>query len=507
MSEAPAEFAALRERAAELSDLKGIAGLQLWDQNTMMPPAGAAARAHQVATLERTHHARQTDPELARLLDALEPWAATEDPDGHEARLVARLRRDFEKAARVPTALAAEMSSAAALAQQAWHQARHAVDFALFQPALERQLELCHRYIACFDGSGRFAHPYDVLLDDYEPGLTAAELGPLFDGLREELVPLVADASDPTASGGVLPGAFAPAAQRTVLEEVLTALGFDRHGWRLDESVHPFARSMAPSDVRLTTRFEHENLAMAFYSCLHEFGHGLYEAQMDPALYRTTLDEAAGLGVHESQSRLWENLVGRSRAFCEWVHPILARNLGGPFATLDADGVYRAVNQVRPTVIRIEANEAEYNLHVALRFDLELALIEGRLAVADLPGAWEDATQRLLGLEVPGVVEGVLQDIHWGAGMIGYFPTYTLGNLMAAQLWQALAADVPDIDERIAAGDFAPLREWLRENVHRHGRKYDPRELLRRATGEELRVERWLAYLQAKLVDIGALVG
>jgi carboxypeptidase Taq len=244
---------------------------------------------------------------------------------------------------------------------------------------------------------------------------------------------------------------------------------------------------------------------MAVYSCLHEFGHGLYEAQMDPRHYRTTLAEATGLGVHESQSRLWENLVGRSKPFCQWVLPLLRRHLGGPFEAIEALELYRNVNQVRLSLIRIEADETTYNLHIALRFELELALIEGRLSVAELPDAWNEATHRLLGLDTPSLLEGVLQDIHWGTGMIGYFPTYTIGNLMAAQLWRALAVELPDIDAAIAAGDFAPLREWLRDNIHRHGRKYTSRELLQRVTGEELRVEPLLDYLEAKLLDAGLL--
>jgi carboxypeptidase Taq len=262
---------------------------------------------------------------------------------------------------------------------------------------------------------------------------------------------------------------------------------------------------MAATDVRITTRWEPDDLAMAFYSCLHEFGHGLYEAQMDPTHYRTTLAEATGLGVHESQSRLWENLLGRSRPFCAWALPLLRRHLGGPFDAMDAGELYRMVNRVQLSLIRIEADETTYNLHVALRFELELALIEGRLAVADLPEAWDDASERLLGLRPPDVLHGVLQDVHWGSGMIGYFPTYTLGNLMAAQLWSALSADLPDLEADVTAGNFAPLRDWLREHIHRHGRKYDSRELLRRATGEELSVEPWLAYLEGKLLDAGLL--
>jgi carboxypeptidase Taq len=507
VSAQPKELVELRERAGEIADINGVAGLLLWDQNTLMPRGGAGARADQLEALERIVHDRLTDPALGRLLEALEPYAASEDPDSDEVRMIAALRRDHHKAVRVPTELAAEQSSAASHAQEAWHHAREAKDFARFRPALERVIELCHRYAACFDGTGEFAHPYDVLLDDYEPGLTTVELGTLFGRLQQELVPLVAAAAQPANGTRLLPGHHGIESQKSLLDEVLLAVGFEREHWRLDQTVHPFARSMAHTDVRLTTRWEEDDLAMAFYSCLHEFGHGLYEAQMDPRHYRTTLAEATGLGVHESQSRLWENIVGRSRPFAEWALPILRAHLGEPFESMDADGLYRAVNRVELSLIRIEADETTYNLHIALRYELELALLEGRLEVKDLPQAWDEATRRLLGLDVPDVLHGVLQDIHWGSGMIGYFPTYTLGNLMAAQLWAAIAPQLPGIEGDIAAGNFAPLREWLRDNVHRHGRKFTSRELLKRATGEELRVEPWLDYLQAKLLDTGQLAG
>jgi carboxypeptidase Taq len=507
MTQAPKELAELRERAREIADLGGIGGLLMWDQNTLMPRGGAGARADQLEALERIQHDRLTDPELGRLLDRLEPWAASADPDSDDARMIAALRRDHDKAVRVPTALAAEMSSAAAHAQEAWLHAREAREFARFRPALEHVIELAHRYAACFDGTGDFAHPYDVLLDDYEPRLTTAELSALFARLRQELVPLVAAAASGPNGSRILPGHHPVLSQHKLLAEVLTSVGFEAEHWRLDDTVHPFARSMAHTDVRLTTRWEEDDLAMAFYSCLHEFGHGLYERQMDPRHYRTTLAEATGLGVHESQSRLWENLVGRSRPFCEWMLPLLRAHLGGPFEAMSVEELYRNVNRVELSLIRIEADETTYNLHIALRYELELALIEGRLEVKDLPEAWDEATQRLLGLEVPDPLHGVLQDIHWGAGMIGYFPTYTLGNLMAAQLWTSLSNQLPDIEADIAAGNFAGLREWLRENIHRYGRKYDSRELLRRATGEELRVEPFLDYLQAKLLDTGQLAG
>jgi carboxypeptidase Taq len=501
---APPELAALRERMAELSDLHSIGGLLFWDQQTMMPRGGAGARAEHGATLTRVIHARETDPALGALLDALEPWAVEQDPDADDARLVAWVRRDFEKAVRVPADLAAELTRAKSHGQQAWIQARAAKDFAPFRDALAHHVELRHRYVACFDGH---AHPYDVLLDDFEPGLTTAELRPLLAELREALVPLVAAAGDPdqARNDGAFNGTFGVDAQRVAVLDVLEAVGYDPDRWRLDPSVHPFASAVAPTDVRLTTKYDEHDFGVALYSVLHEFGHGLYEASVAPELARTTLGDPVSLGVHESQSRLWENVVGRSRPFCAWLMPRLS-DLLPDLGELDPASLYRAVNTVQPSLIRIEADETTYNLHIVLRFELELALIEGSLAVDDLPQAWDEATHRLLGLEVEDPVDGVLQDVHWSAGLMGYFPTYALGNLMAAQIWERATDDLATVEDQIERGEFAPLREWLREHVHRHGRKFPPRELLTRVTGDDLQVEPFLRYLRSKLADSGVLV-
>jgi carboxypeptidase Taq len=497
----PPELAALRTRMAELSDLHGIGGLLAWDQQTMMPPGGAAACWEYGATLARVIHARETDPELGRLLDVLEAWTATEDPDGDDARLVVWARRDFEKATRVPADLAAEMTRAKAHGQLAWQEARAANDFGRFKDALAHQVELRHRYIECFDGHG---HPYDVLLDDFEPGLTTAELRPLFAEIRDQLVPLVAAAGDAgqPRNDGVFHGDHPVDAQRIAILDVLEGMGYDPDSWRLDSALHPFASGIALTDVRLTTKYDEHDFGVALYSVLHEFGHGLYEAQVDPDLSRTTLDDPVSLGVHESQSRLWENVVGRSRPFCAWMAARLADRL--PAGT-DAARLYRAVNTVQPSLIRIEADETTYNLHIVLRFELELALVEGSLEVADLPAAWDEGMERLLGIEVSGAADGVLQDVHWSAGLMGYSPTYTLGNLIAAQLWERTTEDLPDLDAQLERGEFAPLHEWLREHVHRHGRKFPPRELLRRVTGDDLRTEPFLRYLRGKLADAGVL--
>jgi carboxypeptidase Taq len=498
------EVAALRARMAELSDLHGISMLLFWDQQTMMPAAGAGARAERSATIALAIHARESDPELGALLDALEPWAAGEDPDADDVRLVYWARRDFEKSVRVPAELTAEISKANALGQQAWQEARAANDFGRFRDALARQIELRHRYVACFEGH---EHPYDALLDDFEPGLTTAELRPLFAELRDALVPIVAAAGDPEQirNGGAFLGRFGADAQRIAVLDVLEGIGFDPDSMRLDPTVHPFAAAIAPDDIRLTTKYDEQDFAVALYCGLHEFGHGLYQARVDRSLFRTTLDDPVSLGVHESQSRLWENVIGRSRPFCAWLVPRLAARLPAALNGLDAEGLYRAVNTVQPSLIRTEADETTYNLHIILRFELELALTEGTLAVDDLPAAWDEGMQRLLGVEVPGPAEGVLQDVHWSAGHFGYFPTYTLGNLLAAQLWVRLQDDLPDVDDLLARGDFVPIREWLREHVHRHGRKFPPRELVRRVTRRDLTIEPFLRYLREKLTDSGVL--
>jgi carboxypeptidase Taq len=504
VSAAPPELAALHERAAILSDLSRIGSLLFWDQNTMMPPDGAPARGDQAATLEAVSHERLTDPELGRLLDALEPWAAGQDPESDDAALLRELRRDHEKAVRVPTSLAAEISRAAALGQAAWQEARATADFSRFRDAFERQIELRHRYVECFTG---FDHPYDVLLDDFEPAMTTAMLRPLLAELCEGLVPLVRDVAidAPKPAGEPFGGPHDVEHQRRAVMDILEGVGFDPDGWRLDVAPHPFAQRIAPGDVRLTTRYDLHDFSGAYFGSLHEFGHGLYEAGIPDRLARSPLGMPVSLGVHESQSRLWENVVGRSRPFCAWALPRLRELLPALPPGTTAEHVYRGVNTVHRSLIRVEADETTYNLHIVLRFELELALMEGTLPVDDLPHAWNDGMHRLLGVDVPDDAAGVLQDVHWGAGLIGYFPTYTLGNLQAAQLWEALRAAIPEIDAQLERGDFVPLRTWLREQVHVHGRKLPPPELLARVTGQQLAVEPFLRYLRGKLADTGAL--
>ncbi len=482
--------------------MRGISMLLMWDQNTYMPPGGHGARADQLATLEKLSHARLVDPEVGRLLEALEPWAADEDPDLDAVRLIGCARREHKKAVRVPERLAVAMARGAADGFAAWTAATEAGEYRLFRDALARQVELRREYAACFPDA---EHPYDVLLDDFEPGMTLAEVEPLFAQLVAGLRPLIDAAATESDADEVLRGDFPLDGQRALLEDVLRSVGYDEQTWRLDEAPHPFAVTPGQGDVRLTTRYRPDDLGFSFYSGLHEFGHGLYDASHDPALRRTPLDECASLGVHESQSRLWENVIGRGRPFASWLLPRLQQHLPAAFAGTDHATLYRGLNRVRRTLVRTEADETTYNLHVALRLELELKLLGGDLEADGLPDAWREGMHRLLGLDVPDDRQGVLQDIHWAEGMFGYFPTYTLGNLMAAQLWEQLRADVDDLDGCLERGEFAPVREWLREHVHRHGRKFTQRELLRRATGQEQRVAPYLDYLEAKLRDCGVL--
>jgi carboxypeptidase Taq len=497
----------LRERLAEIEDLSAAGSLLGWDQQTMMPERAAPLRAEQLGTLGRVVHERFTDDAIGRLLGELEgaeERLRAEDPDSDDAALIRVTRRDWQKARRVPSELAAELARAGALGHQAWVDARERSDFAAFLPFLERNVALKRRYVECFEG---YADPYDVLLDDYEEGMTTAEVAALFAQLREQLVPLIAALAEraDAADDSCLHGEFPLERQRALVRRVLERLGWRPDGWRLDEAAHPFAASFGPHDVRLTTRYDAGYVGMALYGAIHELGHGLYEAGVEPRLARTPLGAGVSLGVHESQSRLWENIVGRGRPFVGWLHGELRDAFPEQFGAVDADALYRAVNRVRPSLIRVEADEATYGLHIILRFELEREMVAGTTRIADLPEAWRVKMKAYLGVDVPDDAHGVLQDVHWSGGDIGYFSTYALGNLIAAQLWERARADLPDLDAALAAGDGSPLREWLRANVHRYGRMLPPRELVARATGGPISVAPFVAYLRGKLGPIYGL--
>jgi carboxypeptidase Taq len=481
---------ALAARLGELTDLRHAGQVLAWDQQVMMPARGGPARGEALGTVRRLFHELLVDPQLGALLDAAEPTAPL---------IVRAVRRDHEIERRVPGDLTAEMSRAGSEGYAAWLAAREANDYAVFEPALRRNIELCRRYAACFP---ELEQPYDALLDRYEPGTTAAQVSALFIRLREGLVPLISQIAMQPARPG-LPGAFPVAAQREIGLEMVRAMGFESTGWRLDDAVHPFAAAPSPSDVRVTSRFDEHSLT-GLFALLHEVGHGLYEHGVDEQLARTTLDTGVSLGVHESQSRLWENLVGRSPAFWTYWLPRLRDRFPLSLRDVELDDFIRAINVVRPTLIRVEADEVTYSLHVILRFELELALIDGTLDTAELPAAWAAKMKQFLGLEVPDDLHGVLQDIHWSEGIIGYFPTYAIGNVLSAQLWAVARAEMPQLDEEIARGELGALRAWLRERIHRHGRLYTPSELIERAAGGPLDPAPMLEHLRTKY---GALYG
>jgi carboxypeptidase Taq len=488
----------LKTRLAELADLDNIGHLLEWDHNTMMPPNGARSRSEALATLGRISHELLISDETGRLLEAASAELNGAAPDSDDVRSVAVARRHFDKARRVPADLVAEIARAGALGYEAWIDARRRSDFAAFAPFLERNLELGHRYVDCFEG---YDCAYDVLLDNFEPGMKTAQVAALFSELRAELGPLIEAVREreDAVDDSCLHGSFPTDRQRQLVADTIALMGFSSDSWRIDDTVHPFASNIGVGDTRITTRWDESYFASALYGAMHECGHGLYEAGIAEELKRTPLGHGESLSLHESQSRLWENMVGRSRAFSS----VLAPRVNELFGTnVDTETFYRAVNRVQPSLIRVEADEATYGLHIALRFDLEQELIEGRLAVADLPEAWNARMKDYLGIDVPDDACGVLQDVHWSAGMLGYFPTYALGNLVAGQLWERAHADIGDLDERIAAGELGPLREWLRDRVHRHGAKFEASELLERVTGAPIGVGSFVAYLRGKLSDV-----
>lgn len=501
------KFLELKQRLMEIADLNKAAGLLGWDQRVMMPPAGAAARAEVLATLGKIAHEKFTSVEMGKLLEDLKPYEESLPYDSDEASLIRVARKDYEKNVRVPASLRAEMSRASSQAQQVWVEARQKSDFHHFLPMLERQIELRHRYIECFPN---FQDPYDVLLDDFERDMRSEEVKSTFDQLKEGLLPFmeaVRERAD-LVSDAPLHGHFPVEQQRAFCLEILKHFGFDPNGWRLDPTVHPFASSIAIQDIRITTRYYENFLAPALFGSMHECGHGLYENGVSPSLERTLLARGASHGLHESQSRMWENLVGRSLPFWRYFYPKLQQTFPLQFSMVSLDQFYKAINKVQPSFIRVEADEATYNLHIILRFEIEREMIHGEIELRDLPEVWNSRFKDYLGLEVPNDSVGVLQDIHWSMGLIGYFPTYSLGNIIACQIWEKVLEDIPDLYEQFERGQFMALREWLRENLHRHGRKFTPRETLQKVTGKaDIDVQPYLRYLKTKFGEIYGLTG
>ena len=484
----------LKERLAPIIDLQRVLRVLSWDQQTMMPGAGAQHRAEQMGTLQLLAHQLFVDDETGRLLGQAESEAESLDPDHDDARLVAIVRRDYDKAVRVPPELRAEMARAGAEARPIWVRAKDTSDFALFLPALERNVELRLQYVQCFDD---VAEPYDILLDDFEPETSTADVRATFAELKDELIPLIAELRESDVDDSFLRGNFPPDRQERLDKSVIELFGFRPDSWRLDPTVHPFASGAGVDDVRLTTSYDPASLKSLF-SSMHEYGHGLYNHQVPRELERLPTGAPCSLGIHESQSRLWENLVGRSVPFWRFFYPRLQETFPEQLGNVELDRFLAAINKVQPSLIRVKADEVTYGMHVMLRFELEQDMINQRIELRDLPDAWNAKMSEYLGVDVPDDANGVLQDTHWSGGQIGYFSTYLLGSVMSVQIWEAMKNDVPDIEDHVGQGDFAPLREWLGEHVHKLGRKYAPQETLRRATGSTIDPKPYLRYLESK---------
>ena len=495
------DFQELRDRVATIVDLYLALQVLGWDQQTYMPPLGAESRGDQLATIGRLAHEHLIDPAFGELLERLRPFEESHDPDSFEASLVRVARRDHLKAARVPATLREELMRGASQGYSAWLQAREAKDFSILLPNLEHNLELRRQYVECF---APYDDPYDVVLDDYEPGMKTAEVAVIFEQLKAGLVPMIQAVADAEPiDDSCLHGRFDLDAQRRFSLEVMKQWGMDEESWRLDDTVHPFMTKFGPTDIRLTSRFDEGDI-MGLLSCMHEFGHGIYERQIDPAYARTNLASGTSSAFHESQSRMWENLVGRSLSTWKFFYPKLQEAFPSQFADVPLETFHRAINKVQRSLIRVDADEFTYCLHIILRFELERAMLSGTLELRDLPDAFADKMEQYLGVRPSNVVEGAIQDVHWSDSGFGYFPTYALGNVVSVQLWERAEADVGDLDEQFEQGDFAPLREWLGEHVHRHGRAFTPQELLERAVGGGMDAGPYLGYLERKL---GQLLG
>jgi carboxypeptidase Taq len=491
----------LKERLGEVEDIGHAASVLGWDQQVNMPPGGSEARGQQLATLSKIAQEKFIADEVGRLIDDLKQELDGADTD--EAALVRVAARNYDKAKRVPPSFIAEQAIATSKAFDAWLEARGKSDFSIFQPHLEKVVELVHKYVSFFPPGD---HPYDTLLDDYEPGMKTSDVKAIFDRLRPKQVKLIkAIAASKQVKSDFLFKKYNEKKLNDLGVQVITKFGYDWTRGRQDKAPHPFESNFSVNDVRITTRYEEENPLAMLFSTMHEAGHALYEQGVNPAYERTPLAGGTSLAIHESQSRMWENLVGRSLPFWEHFYPSFKKTFASQLEGVSLKSFYKAINKVEPSFIRVNADEATYNLHIMLRLELEIGMVEGTIAVRDLPEIWNTKMQEYLGITPPNDAQGVLQDIHWSSGLIGYFSTYALGNLVSAQLWEKIKKDIQGLEDQIRKGDFSELLAWLRKNIHRHGQKYEPQRLVEMVTGSTISPEPYVRYLTKKYSEIYGL--
>ena len=491
----------LKTYMSEIWDLTKAQAVLGWDRQTKMPSKGAEARTRQTSTLSRLIHERYTSDEVGQLLEALTPWLDELDFDSEEAALIRLTDQEYQKRTAVPTEHVTSQAEAGGEANVAWMKARQENDFPSFIPHLERMFELAGEYATFFPDAD---HPYDALLDQFEPGMTVETVSRTFNevkGPQSELIKAIHE-SNQDVDDSLLHQHFAEGKQLDAALEAAQILGYDLDRGRLDLTTHPFATSFSVNDVRITTRVNENFLNPCLFATMHESGHALYELGVSSELEGLPLARGASSGVHESQSRLFENLIGRSRAFSSHLFPILQKHFPAQLGGADIDTYYRAINKVQPTYIRVEADEVSYNLHIILRFEIELGVLNGDIAIKDLPDAWSEKFETYLGIVPLTDTEGVLQDVHWSWGLIGHFTSYAMGNIIASQWWRQMANDIPNQDELMAQGNITPIREWLIDNVHQYGKKYLPTELIQRVTGGPIKTGPYLDYLGSKYKDI-----
>lgn len=496
------KFEELRKRCEDLAALGSAGALLGWDQNVYMPPKGAEARGKTLAVISEIAHHKLTSPDMGALIAALYDWAQAKGHDTFEASFLRAVKRDYDQEVKIPSGLVKEISIATTASFEAWHKARAASDYSMFAPHLEKVAELNLRKA---EALGFKNSPYDALLDLYDAGMAREKLDAIFAELTAGLKPVIKAINERAdqVSSQPFKGDFPADAQLKLSLEIAKALGYDLERGRQDLSAHPFSSGiLSPFDSRITTRVMPGWLPACVYASMHETGHALYEQGFPEDFAFSPLASASSLGMHESQSRFWENLIGRSRPFAAWALPLYRKHFPGKFDSCTPEDLYRAANRSEASLIRVEADEVTYNLHIALRYEIETQLLDRSLKVKDAPELWNAKMQEYLGVKPAKDAEGILQDVHWGFGMIGYFPSYTIGNLISAQLHAAARKDLPGMDGLIAKGDFAPILAWLRAKVHTQGRKYEPEELLNRAIGEKLSVAPFVAYIKAKYSEL-----